>query len=130
MGAWEEMSEQERKVNVIIDTMNTMRFLCGITDNNSGEYYADLKSNKIMVYDTEQCWSLAEELQRVPEIYFDESVTTGLNWVMQFWYRGVRLYTFMYDEEAKKYQESMKKMCEELIFDDSEKGGDGDADDE
>lgn len=130
MGAWEEMSERERRLNCIIDTMNMMRFLCGVEGNNQGNYAVDIVFNKVLIYSTEECWELAELLERVPEIVFDESQTTDLDWTMQFWYRGVKFYTFMVEEEAEKYQESMKKMCESLIFDDTEEGGDGDADDE
>ena len=62
MGAWEEMSEAERKFNIIIDLMNTIRLLCNYKDEY-GDYAPDYRRNEIMVYNHEELFNLAKEFR-------------------------------------------------------------------
>lgn len=130
MGAWEEMNEEERKVNCIIDLMNTLRFLCGITEESLGDYSLDLKHNQILVFGGKELYDLAGKLERVPEILEDDTPSaTDLTHIMQIWYRGVKIYCYLNDENAKKFQTQVDDIVSDLIFDDTEDEGDGDDDD-
>ena len=130
MGAWEEMNEEERKVNCIIDLMNTLRFLCGITEESLGDYSLDLKHNQILVFGGKELYDLAGKLERVPEILEDDTPsTTDLTHIMQIWYRGTKIYCYLNDENAKKFQTQVDDIVSDLIFDDTDGEGDGDDDD-
>ena len=130
MGAWEEMNEEERKVNCIIDLMNTLRFLCGITEESLGDYSLDLKHNQILVFGGKELYDLAGKLERVPEIIEDDTPSaTDLTHIMQIWYRGVKIYCYLNAEKAKKFQTQVDDIVSDLIFDDTEDEGDGDDDD-
>ena len=134
MGAWEEMSEAERKFNIIIDLMNTIRLLCNYKDEY-GDYAPDYRKNEIMVYSHEELFNLAKELKRVPEIYEEERKSpTGLDYEMLFWYRGVKFFCYLSEKESQKFSEKIKEMTESLVFDevfidetDEEDDGDGDS---
>ena len=130
MGAWEEMNEEERKVNCIIDLMNTLRFLCGITEESLGDYSLDLKHNQILVFGGKELYDLAGKLDRVPEILEDDTPSaTDLTHIMQIWYRGVKIYCFMDEKTAKQFEEKTNELVSSLIFDDTEEDeGDGDDD--
>ena len=130
MGAWEEMNEEERKVNCIIDLMNTLRFLCGITEESLGDYSLDLKHNQILVFGGKELYDLAGKLERVPEIIEDDTPSaTDLTHIMQIWYRGVKIYCYLNAKKAKKFQTQVDDIVSDLIFDDTEDEGDGDDDD-
>ena len=130
MGAWEEMSKEERKINCIIDLMNTLRLLCEIDEHSQTECSIDIKQNSIMVYYPEVLFDIADKLERVPEIYKDEGHTaTSLTHIMQIWYRGVKIYCFMDEKTAKQFEEKTNELVSSLIFDDTEEDeGDGDDD--
>lgn len=131
MGAWEEMSQNERKINSLIDLVNLTKLMCDADDGTGARFYMDYKYNIIMIYDTADFWQVAKDIDRVPDIIAEEEESeTGLNWQMFVWYRGVKIYTYLCKSEYERYTERIKTLAAEILFDDTDEDEDGADDDD
>lgn len=101
--------EIKKRIDVVLDCMNTLMFLAGIgTKNNPEKLHPDVNHNDVMIYDNTYMWEVCEALERMPSI---EPITweseSPNKFKVSIYYRGVELHTYIKEEEKAFFEDKI-----------------------
>ena len=114
--------EIKKKIDVVLDCMNTLMFLAGIgTKNNPEKLHPDVNHNDVMIYDNTYMWEVCEALERMPSIEPITWETESTNkFKVSMYYRGVEFHTYIKEEEKAFFEDRIAdyeaKIWEEMEY--------------
>ena len=105
----EREKEIKSRVDVVIDAMNTLRFLCELdTKQNPEKLYADSKNNDVLVFNNDYMWEICETLDRMPSIdHIDWESESPNQYKVFMYYRGVEFHTYIKEEEKAFFEDKI-----------------------
>ena len=109
-------NKNKARIDVVIDAMNTLRFLCELDTNcNPRKISADVRNNDVLVYDHQYLWELCEEFDRMPEVKpIDFESQTKNEYEAFMYYRGVKFITYIDPEQKKFFDDRMAEYEQKL----------------
>ena len=101
--------EIKSRVDVVIDAMNTLRFLCELDTKQTPEkLYADSKNNDVLVFNNDYMWEICETLDRMPNIDHIEWESESPNqFKVSMYYRGIEFHTYIKEEEKAFFEDKI-----------------------
>ena len=114
--------EIKKKIDVVLDCMNTLMFLAGIgTKNNPEKLHPNVNHNDVMIYDNTYMWEVCEALERMPSIEPITWETESTNsFKVSMYYRGVEFHTYIKEEEKAFFEDRIAdyeaKIWEEMEY--------------
>ena len=121
-------NEAARHVDVVIDAMNTLRFLCHRDSYDVEKMYVHVDLNCVLIHDNAYFFQVCKELDRMPWIEEEEEDTeSSIKYSAEALYRGVRIRTYLHSERAK---EELEAKIHEYEAEEWERMQNGDDDDD
>ena len=120
-------NEAARHVDVVIDAMNTLRFLCHMDSHDVEKMYVHGNFNSVLIHDNAYFFHVCKELDRMPWIEEEEDTESSIKYSAETLYRGVRIRTYLHSERAK---DELEAKIHEYEAEEWERMQNGDDDDE
>ena len=123
--------EVAQKINVIIDTMNTLRFLGKVDNPRDDEHmWPDCRLNEILIYDNDYMFEVYEALDRMPSITQCEDTSTSCKYRVVAFYRGIEIMGYLHSDLEKKIFENKIAEYEQKLLDEMAEDKKDDEDEE
>lgn len=97
------------RIDVVIDSMNTLRYLAELDVHSNPERISpDVRDNDVLVYDNLYMWELCEALDRVPDITPIEPVSSvGHEFRVTMYYRGTEFHTYITRDDKAFFEDKI-----------------------
>ncbi len=123
--------EVAQKMNVIIDTMNTLRFLGCVEDSHNKEHiWPDCRLNEILIYYNDYLFEVCEALDRMPSIEPCEDDSTSCRYKLSAFYRGIEIMGYFHSEKEKEIFEQKMAEYQQKLWDEMAEDKKDDEDEE
>lgn len=98
----------KNRIDVVLDCMNTLRFLTEIGTSKTEKVFADVRSNDVLVYRNQYMWDLCEALDRMPDITpIEWESDTDCEYRVAMYYRGVEFHTYIRADEKEFFEDKI-----------------------